>query len=765
MAHFVGAGAHAQSDLTTRGNLNAPFEIVQFGETDTLRDFVGEYLGDPDLWPYVLQLNRISSPADVRPGISISLPVQQVRAADSALLESLQAIQSATAEGAQVFAPREIGDAIESRDNAIAQREVGEWRQVVDLSNISTLLAKEALDIAIAQRDRSAEAIVSDVQGRVEGRAPAEPSWSGRARDDILVEFERVRTLSDSTTQITFRDLSRLRLNANSNATIQRMRSDPLTGGEVTKVSLVNGDFYALLNQLSERTSFEIDVEGIETTTDSVDFWIKNDTDGARFVNYDTAALEISGNGAAVSLGRNEGAVLSGGTARRANVLTSPQLTAPVGDAIIYTARVGLSWDLFEGAEAYWVEVASDSGFNQMAVSEWGIRGSGFETPALPPSQYFWRVAALDALGLPGEWSRAERFVVRVDTTPPFLTLLSPGPDVISDMPEIEVFGASEPLATVLLNGAPVELGSDGSFLTPLRLQPGENRITLRATDPAGNQSETSQVVVYRPAFVVEIVFDAGLPRSGEALATRSAELAVSAQTNATTGAPVTVRDEAGGLVAQTVVGAGGALQFSVPVDATVQSYNIEILAPGGAVEGRASFAALRDEIPPEIAFDLPVEKATGEAELRLDGTVGDAVQLTLNGESVPVSEGRFTIARVLSPGANGFDLVAIDAVGNVAARRVQTLYDIDPPEILRADAFRPSGEGGPIQIEVEARDASGLRQAAEYLLSIGDSERSGFLRCDVTSGICRASLPPEAGEVRLIEVVIEDYAGNLAYR
>ena len=72
-----------------------------------------------------ISMVRISSPADVRPGISISLPVQQVRAADSALLESLQAIQSATAEGAQVFAPREIGDAIESRDNAIAQREVG----------------------------------------------------------------------------------------------------------------------------------------------------------------------------------------------------------------------------------------------------------------------------------------------------------------------------------------------------------------------------------------------------------------------------------------------------------------------------------------------------------------------------------------------------------------------------------------------------------------------------------------------------------------
>ena len=93
--------------------------------------------------------------------------------------------------------------------------------------------ARETLEISVRECNRSAEAVVSDVQGKVEGRAPVEPKWSDRTPDDILVEFERVRTLSASATQITFRDLSRLRLNANSNATIQRMRSDPLTGGEV----------------------------------------------------------------------------------------------------------------------------------------------------------------------------------------------------------------------------------------------------------------------------------------------------------------------------------------------------------------------------------------------------------------------------------------------------------------------------------------------------------------------------------------------------
>jgi len=45
----------------------------------------------------------------------------------------------------------------------------------------------------------------------------------------------------------------------------------------------------------------------------------------------------------------------------------------------------------------------------------------------------------------------------------------------------------------------------------------------------------------------------------------------------------------------------------------------------------------------------------------------------------------------------------------------------------------------------------------------IGDRERDGFLRCDTTSGMCRATLPAEPGELELVEVIIEDYAGNEA--
>ncbi len=758
----LGAG-FGQGALAQIGDLDAPLEEVVFSQEDTIRGIVAKYLNDPDLWPTVLRLNGIASPSELVPGTSLKMPVQQVAAADAALTQSLDAIQAANSEGAQIFAPGEIGSALESRDAAMNSRGAGEWREVVSFSDLAVSFANEALQISIKQRDRSAEAVVSDVQGDVEGRAPVEPSWTDRDLDDVLVEFERVRTLSDSTTQITFRDLSRLRLNANSNATIQRMRSDPLTGGEVTKVSLAEGDFYALLNQLSDDSTFEIDVPGIETTTNSADFWIKNDKSGARFVNYDASDLEIRRGDEAITVGENEGVVISGGQTARSEVLTAPLPVAPAVGAVIYTPATTLQWEAFDGAVAYWIEVASDPGFNQMQVSEWGVRATELARE-LAPSEYHWRVAALDQLGLPGEWSTQRDFIVRKDGTPPFLTLLSPASGTIFTQPDIEILGASEPDATLTLNGTPLVTGSDGSFLAGVGLMPGENTLTVQAVDPAGNVSTRTQTVVFRPATEVTITLSDQIPQVGGALATRLAELSVTAKTTAGPGAPVLIKAADGTVVVQLLAGAAGDISFSVPVDEAERAYTIEVLSPTGAIEGSTGFRALRDQTPPQIRLDVPPPRATGEPFVELAGVADDAVALELNGTVVPVIEGRFNLTLELEQGINNFDLQASDVVGNVSVTSLQTVLDIEPPEILSVEVFRDGGEDSPIQIEAQASDPSGLVQAAPFLIDVDGVEYDGFLRCDSASGVCRGTLPPVPGDLELIELIIEDYAGNTAF-
>lgn len=745
-------------------SLNAPLLAVEFRATDTLRGVVGEHLGDSDLWPVVLRLNGIASPADLVPGAVLRLPVQQVRAADVALKASLEVIQKANSEGARIFAPVEIGQAIENRETAVLQREVGEWSEVVSFSSIATGFATEALEISKAQRDRAAEAVVSDVQGDVEGRAPAEPSWSDRSLHDILVEFERMRTLSNSTTQITFRDLSRLRLNANSNATIQRMRSDPLTGGEVTKVSLANGDFYALLNQLSDNTSFEIDVPGVKTMTESSDFWIKNDQNGARFVNYDTPDLEIQTGAGKIMVGENQGVVLAGQRAERTAVLTSVALVAPADDALLFNGAAELDWDAFDGAKAYWLEVARDIGFNQMQVSEWGIPDTGFVATGLPPGRYHWRVAALDQLGLPGEWSPRREFEMRTDNSPPYLAILSPATGSLVSAPQVELLAATEPDVTLTLNGQRVQPAADGSLLAQVSLVPGSNALELVSTDRAGNITSRRVEVVYRPSSSVQITLSDALPRAGDAYVTRSETISLSGTSDAGADTDLVVRTVDGDAILRARTGANGAFGFSVPAREERADYSMEILSPQGAVEGQVSFAVIRDQTPPELTLDVPPPRATGDELLLLEGRVTDATRLRLNGGDVALIEGRFTLDLELLPGPNPIELVAEDAVGNIRILTLQTVLDLDPPEILLADVSRPGGGGDRIDVRVEARDESGLRQVASYVIEVGGQEQAGFLRCDNSSGVCLASLAAQPGELELIEISVEDYAGNIAF-
>ena len=73
---------------------------------------------------------------------------------------------------------------------------------------------------------------------------------------------------------------------------------------------------------------------------------------------------------------------------------------------------------------------------------------------------------------------------------------------------------------------------------------------------------------------------------------------------------------------------------------------------------------------------------------------------------------------------------------------------------------------GEPIQVEVRARDSSGLRQVALFKVRVADVDYGEFLQLGGDAGTYRAALqlPPDAvGPVMLREVEIEDYAGNRA--
>ena len=159
---------------------------------------------------------------------------------------------------------------------ATARRKAGDWDAAANLAASAQASADEARKAASSSRDTQAEALLSDRDGDVEGRRPQDLVWSQpAASNSLLVEQENVRTLSRSTAQITFNDDSRLRLNANSEAVIERMRSDALSRREEAKVSLVQGDFYALLSGKSAQNKFDVEVPEVKTQVESRDFWVR----------------------------------------------------------------------------------------------------------------------------------------------------------------------------------------------------------------------------------------------------------------------------------------------------------------------------------------------------------------------------------------------------------------------------------------------------------------------------------------------------------
>ena len=273
----------------------------------SLRGLAEKFLNDPDLWPIILRLNGISNIADIRKARNCCFR-QPGSAGHNRARRLAREIQKANEAGAQLFAPILIKNAIDFRDQAMVENNNGVFQQSIALSSKSISTAGEARTTSEQKRDVEAEARLSDRQGWVEGQKVSENSWSERERDAVLNEQEKLRTLSASTAQVVFRDASRLRLNPNSQAVIQRMRDDPLKRREEAQISLVEGDFYALLAPGSDRSRLEVKLANVDAKIDSGNFWVSQDDSGAKFSNFDSKPVAIVSGEDTLVLGRNEGA-------------------------------------------------------------------------------------------------------------------------------------------------------------------------------------------------------------------------------------------------------------------------------------------------------------------------------------------------------------------------------------------------------------------------------------------------------------------------
>ncbi|MBN2468060.1 MAG: FecR domain-containing protein [Deltaproteobacteria bacterium] len=764
---------------------------VTVKKNQSIRDISGEYLQDPDLWMDILRANNLSSAEAIRPGMTLHIPTNAIFKARNELETSLSLIQAATAAGAKLFAPGRIAEAIQLRNDALKKRRAGAWSECAVLASSAAREAEKALTISKANHDVPAEAVVEYCSGEVQSRTPSEDLWKDASRYDILIEGDKIRTLSQSYAEILFKDDSRLQLKENAQALIQKMRTNRLEEAQEANVSLIEGDVLALLAGGGGQGGFRLDVPGVETDIRSQRFWVSRDDRGARFANYD-GELKIAAAGGEVLLRENQGSLVPRNekpTGAR-QLLDGPNLLGPDEGDEVFHGKTGLRWSEVEGAEHYLVEFARDGTFSTI-LGNTLVKGTSTALPqGVGYGAFYWRVIAFSSDGLPGRNSQARVFVVRGDDVPPFLTIRTPKEGAVVFENSVIVSGNTEEEATVTGGKKPVAVIGEGDFMFRQALTEGENRIAVRAADRAGNVTEVVRTVYYVPEEAMELTFGSSLHQidpSHFVVGTRSFSLsgktvpqAVVTFTRASDHLEAVYsgqRRAAGagspeGLpaVAVTIADDAGRFQSTLQILGEKDRFGITVLSRTGM--GRhESFSVELDENPPIINLVEEIPAATGTGVLFVAGMIERGSSLTLNGEAVALAEvetSKLTAFRVpitLTAGVNRLQLEARDQVGNVAAFEKEVLYDSEAPTLEEYVVSLPEARGGEdVHVAVRARDATGFVKVASFTLWIGDASLAGYMvLSDPEGGYTGLIRVPKnvSGTIKFNSITLSDYLGN----
>ena len=737
---------------------------VEIGAGESIRDIAAQHLGDADLWPETLRANGLQSVTDVAVGTRLTVPVGRIRRANEALDEASEQIQRANAAGARLFASDTVARAIGLRDDALERRTASDWEGSAATSQDAAAVAREALAETMAQRRADAEAVLADRRGNVEQRRSDELVWAEASLNAVLVKEERVRTLSRSTCQIQFLDESRLRLGANSQAVIRTLEIDRLTRDGETSVSLVEGDVHALLGGNRKKRRFSLDVPGVQTEFESTNFWVSRQDETSKFANYDEGSATITSEGQTVTLGKNEGTQV-GRLVQIAvrRLLEAPRLQTPPDDTTLSQEDVQLTWALVVGAAAFWVEVATDQTFDHVISTQRDVTGNSLVVAGLDDGTYYWRVAAMDELGLPGPKSAVQRFVVRADAYAPFLVVESPTNGTIVREATLQVAGQTEVGVAVQLGGRAVPVSADGRFASAYQLAPGVNELTFEASDAANHVTRRTRSVILMPDAPARIDYAASMPRLGAGRFLATERTFTLAGTTSAVTSLIQVTGSDGATRVTTYSSETGAFVANVPLAAAEETFALLVTAPSGFVT-RDTFSVTVDRESPGLTVDAVPPRVTREASIRLSGQVRDASVLRVNGESVSLAGGRFVETIGLQDGANAIEVLAADRVGYVSLAQWSVLVDRDGPELVSQRVSQTQiATGTVLEIEVRARDASGMQQVATVELR-GGVRRSVVLRLDGASDTYRGVIyltGDVAQVVALRSVTLEDYLGN----
>ncbi len=256
--------------------------------------------------------------------------------------------------------------------------------------------------------------------------------------------------------------------------------------------------------------------------------------------------------------------------------------------------------------------------------------------------------------------------VVRLDQTPPELTLTSPADGAYVSNPDLLLRGTVEPTATVYLNGVRLGISGSTSFSIPAALSEGENALELLAVDMAGNEATVRFTVT----------LDTGVPPLdilGPDTSRPFADGEFDIVLRTEPGATVTIENT-------TVVAADPVVRVPYSLPNGRHSLSIEVTDKAGNLARRGLTVTI-DTTVPTLSVSGGDNQSTPDDTYRLIGQTEPGAYVRVGQWEAQADDlGVFALTMRLHAGKNTVPILAWDLAGNQAQTTVTIWLDQPDP-------------------------------------------------------------------------------------
>ncbi len=732
---------------------------VTINNQTNMRKLSQDYFGDPDFWTYILKYNNIKDLSGVQSGIQVIIPQKKVKELLALYESASKSIQDAVKVGAKILASELLEKSANEYSNALKSKKVLDFDSSREFLIEAIDQAKKAYRQTMEIREKTIDAIISYKEGTVQKMFPSILNWENADLYDNLKENDWARTLSFSLANITFNDLSQIKLYENSEAEIQRSRVDVLNNKTDTKVKLEKGNAYAILLN-SPKKIFDLDIPGVRTKINSKYFWVEKNKANAKLANYN-GEITLGVKDSSVVVRKDQGSVIPDGgyPSKPKNLIPAPVITYPEDFSAVTGNDINFNWENIPRVPDYSLEISTSKFFKIVGKSYKNITKNSFQISGLQPGVYYWHVCSVDSLGLPGPFSEIRSVIILMDNTKPFIDVIFPSNNFVTRKTNLTVTGKTNFGCKVLVNHSNVITNGLGNFKSNLILNKGENIIEIESINSTGNTSG-----IYRNVFVEsdseiniydlhygELTDDSKYYADGNFV---NLNLTTTPLSRIEIKSFKSLQDRTA--YSDTL----GKCEFAIPLDYSGEKFLLTVNTPAG-YNKKITFDINKMNDQLEIILDSSLSSFTSHREITIRGKALGAKELFINGIKIPLDRNNdFSSLQNLNSLKNIFTIKAVDYNGNTRLMEKKIICNDNPPKLISSE-IRKIGDNL-FELIVKAEDETDLKKSALAEINFTGGSTTVILTYNSISGFYELTfISKDKVKPQVKSVTLEDELNN----